>query len=61
VLVDHEGEERRLVAKVSAPFAGAIDDNVLLSLNGSVHVFSEAGARVATVTALARGATGAGV
>ena len=49
VVVDHEGEERRLVAKVPAPFAGAIDDTVLLSLNGSVHVFGEDGARIATV------------
>jgi multiple sugar transport system ATP-binding protein len=37
VLVDHEGEERRL------------DDNVSLSLNGSVHVFGEDGERIATV------------
>jgi hypothetical protein len=49
VLVDHEGEERRLVAKVAAPFTGAIDDNVSLSLNGSVHVFGDDGARIATV------------
>jgi multiple sugar transport system ATP-binding protein len=49
VLVDHEGEERRLVAKVPAPFTGAIDDMVSLSLNGSVHVFGEDGARIATV------------
>jgi multiple sugar transport system ATP-binding protein len=49
VLVDHEGEERRLVAKVSAPFTGAIDDNVSLSLNGSVHVFGDDDERIATV------------
>jgi multiple sugar transport system ATP-binding protein len=49
VLVDHEGEERRLVAKVSAPFSGAIDDNVSLSLSGSVHVFRDDGTRIATV------------
>jgi multiple sugar transport system ATP-binding protein len=54
VLVDHEGEEHRLVAKVPAPFSGAIDDTVSLSLNGSVHVFGDDGARIATVTALAR-------
>jgi multiple sugar transport system ATP-binding protein len=59
VLVDHEGEERPLVAKVAAPFAGAIDDNVSLSLNGNVHVFGEDGGRIETVTALARGASGA--
>jgi multiple sugar transport system ATP-binding protein len=51
VLVDHEGEERRLVAKAPAPFAGAIDDNVSLSLNGSVHVFDDDGARIATILA----------
>jgi multiple sugar transport system ATP-binding protein len=49
VLVDHEGEEQRLVAKVPAPFTGAIDDNVSLSLNGSVHVFGDDGERIATV------------
>jgi multiple sugar transport system ATP-binding protein len=49
VLVDHEGEERRLVAKVPAPFTGAIDDNVSLSLDGSVHLFGDDGARIATV------------
>jgi multiple sugar transport system ATP-binding protein len=48
VLVDHEGEERRLVAKVPPPFIGAIDDNVSLSLNGSVHVFGDDGERIAT-------------
>jgi multiple sugar transport system ATP-binding protein len=48
VLVGHAGEERRLVAKAPAPFAGAIDDNVSLSLNGSVHVFGEDGSRIAT-------------
>jgi multiple sugar transport system ATP-binding protein len=49
VLVDHEGEERRVVAKVPAPFTGAIDDTVSLSLNGSVHVFGEDGERITTV------------
>jgi multiple sugar transport system ATP-binding protein len=54
VLVDHEGEERHLVAKVPAPFAGAIDDNVSLSLSGSVHVFGDDGSRLATVPVLAQ-------
>jgi multiple sugar transport system ATP-binding protein len=61
VIVDREGEEHRLVAKVPAPFAGAVDDKVSLSVNGSVHVFGEDGTRVVTLTALARGATGAKV
>jgi multiple sugar transport system ATP-binding protein len=51
VLVDHESEELRLVAKASPPFAGAIDDNVSLELKGSVHVFGEEGERIATVLA----------
>jgi multiple sugar transport system ATP-binding protein len=58
LLVVHEGEERRLVAKVPAPFAGAVDDSVALSVNGNVHIFGDDGARIATVTTLARGATG---
>jgi len=61
VVVDQDGEERRLVAKVPAPFAGAIDDHVSLSVNGTVHVFGDDGAWIATVTALARGATGVSV
>jgi multiple sugar transport system ATP-binding protein len=56
VLVDHDGEELRLVAKVAAPFAGAVDDTVSLSLNGSVHVFGADGERIETVTVLERGA-----
>jgi multiple sugar transport system ATP-binding protein len=61
VLVVHEGEERRLVAKVPAPFAGAVDDPVSLSVNGNVHIFGDDGARIATVTALAHAATGANI
>jgi len=54
MLIDHEGEERRLVAKAPPPFAGAMGDNVSLAVNGSVHVFGDDGTRIATVTALAR-------
>jgi multiple sugar transport system ATP-binding protein len=50
LLVDHEGVERRLVAKVPSPFAGATDDDVSLSLDGSVHVFEDDGTRIATVS-----------
>jgi multiple sugar transport system ATP-binding protein len=50
LLVDHEGVERRLVAKVPSPFAGATDDDVSLSLDGSVHVFQDDGTRIATVS-----------
>jgi multiple sugar transport system ATP-binding protein len=61
VLVDHQSGEQRLVARVPAPFVGAIDDNVSLSLNGPVHVFGDDGARNATVTAVDRGPTGVNV
>jgi multiple sugar transport system ATP-binding protein len=61
VLVDHQGGEQRLVARVPAPFVGAIDDNVSLSLKGPVHVFGDDGARIATVTAVDRGPTGVNV
>ena len=50
-LIEHELEPARLVAKTPAPFAGQIGDNVSLSLNGTMHVFDPAGARLATVTA----------
>jgi multiple sugar transport system ATP-binding protein len=39
LLIDHEGEERRIVAKVDPPFAGSTDENVRLGVRGTVHVF----------------------
>jgi multiple sugar transport system ATP-binding protein len=45
LVIDHEGEERRIVARAAAPFGGSADDNVRLGLRGTVHVFDAAEAR----------------
>jgi multiple sugar transport system ATP-binding protein len=50
LVIDHEGEERRIVAKVDPPFAGKADENVRFALRGNVHLFDAAEARRATVT-----------
>jgi multiple sugar transport system ATP-binding protein len=50
LVIDHEGEERRIVAKVDPPFAGQPDENVHLRLRGSVHLFDATEARRTTVT-----------
>jgi hypothetical protein len=50
-VIHHDGEDRRLVAKAAAPFAGAVDDNVQIGLRGAVHLFDASEARRATVTA----------
>ena len=50
VLIDHLGEERRLVARAEAPFHGQSGDNVQLSLRGAAHLFDEAEERRTTVT-----------
>jgi multiple sugar transport system ATP-binding protein len=42
LLIDHEGEERRIVAKVDAPFVGSPGDNVRLAIRGKVHLFDSA-------------------
>jgi multiple sugar transport system ATP-binding protein len=39
LLIDHDGEERRIVAKVDAPFVGSSGDNVRVSLHGTLHLF----------------------
>jgi multiple sugar transport system ATP-binding protein len=49
LVVDHEGEERRIVAKVDPPFAGTPDEDVRLSLRGAVHLFDATEVRRATV------------
>jgi len=49
VVIDHDGEERRIVAKVDPPFAGRPEENVRLSLRGAVHLFDATEARRATV------------
>jgi multiple sugar transport system ATP-binding protein len=50
LVIDHDGEERRIVAKVDPPFAGAPDQSVRLTLRGAVHLFDGTEARRATVT-----------
>jgi multiple sugar transport system ATP-binding protein len=50
-LLDHHGEEQRVVARTDPPFAGQSGDAVTLGLRGSVHLFDAAGLRRATVTA----------
>jgi multiple sugar transport system ATP-binding protein len=50
LVIDHEGEERRIVAKVYPPFAGSPGDNVRLTLRGALHLFDSSEVRRATVT-----------
>jgi multiple sugar transport system ATP-binding protein len=50
LVIDHEGEERRIVAKTDPPFNGKPEDNVRLTLRGNVHLFDATEARQATVT-----------
>jgi multiple sugar transport system ATP-binding protein len=50
LIISHEGEDRRIVAKTAAPFAGSIDDNVQIGLRGTAHLFDASDARRATVT-----------
>ena len=50
LVIDHEGSEQRIVAKVGAPFAGSPGDNVRLGLHGTVHLFDTAEAKRASVT-----------
>jgi multiple sugar transport system ATP-binding protein len=50
VVIDHDGEERRIVAKVDPPFAGQPDENVRLTLRGTLHLFDSSEARRATFT-----------
>jgi multiple sugar transport system ATP-binding protein len=45
LLIDHDGQEQRIVAKVDAPFAGSSGDNVRIGLRGSLHFFDSAEAR----------------
>jgi multiple sugar transport system ATP-binding protein len=49
LVIDHEGEERRIVAKTAAPFAGSPADNVRLALHGTVHLFDTAEVRRTSV------------
>jgi multiple sugar transport system ATP-binding protein len=49
LVIEHEGEERRVVAKAAAPFAGSPGDNVRLGLRGTVHLFDTAEVRRANI------------
>jgi multiple sugar transport system ATP-binding protein len=50
LVIDHEGAEHRVVAKVDPPFTGETDENVRLALRGTVHLFDDTEVRRATVT-----------
>jgi multiple sugar transport system ATP-binding protein len=50
LVIHHEEEDHRLVAKAAAPFAGAVDENVQIGLRGAVHLFDSEDTRRATVT-----------
>jgi multiple sugar transport system ATP-binding protein len=50
LVIHHEGEDLRIVAKAGAPFAGAVDDNVQIGLRGTVHLFDADESRRTTVT-----------
>jgi multiple sugar transport system ATP-binding protein len=50
LVIDHEGAEHRIVAKVDPPFTGKADDTVRLTLRGTVHMFDDSEVRQATVT-----------
>src|SRR5919198_1295308 len=50
LVADHDGEERRIVAKVDPPFTGEPGENVRLTLRGAVHLFDATEVRRATVT-----------
>jgi multiple sugar transport system ATP-binding protein len=49
LVIDHDGEERRIVSKVDAPFAGSPGDNVSLGLKGTIHLFDTAELRRTSV------------
>jgi multiple sugar transport system ATP-binding protein len=49
LLIDHEDEKRRIVAKAAAPFAGSPDDTVRVGLRGTVHLFDTAEVRRTSV------------
>jgi multiple sugar transport system ATP-binding protein len=49
LLIEHDGEERRIVAKVDAPFAGSSGDNVRLGIRGTIHLFDTAETRLLSV------------
>jgi multiple sugar transport system ATP-binding protein len=50
LVIEHDGDERRIVAKAAAPFAGSPGDNVRVELRGSVHLFDAAEVRRTSLT-----------
>ena len=50
LVIDHEGEERRIVARAEPTFDRKPDENVRLTLHGAVHLFDGTEVRRATVT-----------
>jgi multiple sugar transport system ATP-binding protein len=49
LLIDHDGEERRIVAKVDPPFARKAGENTSIGIRGSVHLFDTAEVRRTSV------------
>jgi multiple sugar transport system ATP-binding protein len=49
LLIEHDGEDRRIVAKVDPPFRGSVDDNVRIGIRGAVHLFDTAEVRRTSV------------
>jgi multiple sugar transport system ATP-binding protein len=49
LVVDHAGEEHRVVSRMPAPFSGSAGDNVHVRLKGTVHLFDTAEVRQASV------------
>jgi multiple sugar transport system ATP-binding protein len=49
LLIEHDGEERRIVAKLDPPFAGKAGENTRIGIRGSVHLFDTAEVRRASV------------
>jgi multiple sugar transport system ATP-binding protein len=54
VAVEHRGDSVPLIAKMSPPFDGSLDDTVGLQIAGTTHVFGEDGARIASSRASLR-------
>ena len=51
VSIEHEGATIPIVAKMPAPFAGAVGESTALTVRGAVHVFDPTGPRLATSSA----------
>jgi multiple sugar transport system ATP-binding protein len=50
LVIEHDGEERRIVARVEPPFDRKADEDVRLALRGIVHLFDATEVRRATIT-----------